>query len=160
AEWSSSLMPSAAVPQTGSRRHTRKQSLQPMSRRVDPANPSLETHHLAGDPETRFGKAPDGDRLPPATHVSGKRIISSEPRIVGRIAGSAGLQPAHSTPPPPRWKPADQPLEPPSAPGDDSGGPRQATSRRWHFWHHPKSEPSDEATDAPGGDDSGTRDTA
>src|SRR6185437_12155707 len=83
AEWSSSSMPGAGVAQNAPRQHIRKLSVQPMSRRVDPANPSLETHHLAGDPESRLPRAQDGDRVPPAARPPGRRIRSSEPRNSG-----------------------------------------------------------------------------
>ena len=128
AEWSSSSMPSAAVAQRAPRRHTRKHSVQPMSRRVDPANPSLETHHLAGDPESRLAKANEGDSAPPAARPPSRRIVSSEPRIVGRIAGSVRPAGAHC----PVRQPAmdcSRPAPTPSEPGD-SGGPRQPTFSR------------------------------
>ena len=159
AEWSSSSMPSAAVAQKAPRRPTRKHSMQPMPRRVDPANPSLETHHLAGDPESRLAKANEGDSAPPAGRPHSRRFVSSEPRIVGRIAGSSGL-PAPPPGSPPRWIAADQPPTP-SEPGD-SGGPRQPKSRGWRFWRRKNEiEISDEATSAPGAaDDAGAPDPA
>ena len=157
AEWSSSSMPSAAVAQKAPQRHTRKHSVQPMSRRVDPANPSLETHHLAGDPESRLAKANEGDSAPSAARPPSRRFVSSEPRIVGRIAGSSGL-PAPPPGPPPRWIAADQPSTP-SEPGD-SDGPQQPKSRGWRFWRRRKNEISDEGTSAPGVADAGAPDPA
>ena len=147
AEWSSSSMPGAGVAQKAPRQHIRKLSGQPMSRRVDPANPSLETHHLAGDPESRLPKAHDGDRVPPAARPPGRRIRSSEPRIVGRIAGSAGLPAAYPAPQP-RWIAPDRPPAP-SESGNPGGPPQTTTSRGWRFWRRPKDETSAEGAGAP-----------
>ena len=126
-----------------------------MSRRVDPANPSLETHHLAGDPESRLPKAPDVDRAPPAARPPGRRIRSSEPRIVGRIAGSGGL-PAANPAPQPRWIGPDRP--PATTEPGDSGGSSPTTSRGWRFWRRPNDETAAEETSAPGPAGSGAPD--
>ena len=157
AEWSSSSMPSAAVAQKAPRRHIRKHSMQPMSRRVDPANPSLETHHLAGDPESRLAKANDGDSVPPAARPPSRRFVSSEPRIVGRIAGS--VRSAGSTARSAAAMDCSRPAPRPRRSRGDSGGSRQpTTSRGWRFWRRRKNEISDEGTSAPGAAGSGAPD--
>jgi hypothetical protein len=107
-----------------------------MSRRVDPANPSLVTHHLAGDPESRPAKAIPGDIGSPGTRPPNRLIMSNEPPIVGRIAGSSGaVPPAYPPRPPASDEPPAPAAEPPS-----SGEPQAGTGRSWKFWRRRRHE--------------------